>query len=99
MEQFFSHNDINGGNALTIKANEVLEYIRPSGGWATYGDNFEDILFIDCEPLTKDEFNEAAKVAEKELKAKAKAKAEQKQAILDRLGLTAEEAQLLLGGN
>jgi hypothetical protein len=27
------------------------------------------------------------------------AKAAQKQAVLDRLGLTAEEAQLLLGGN
>ena len=31
--------------------------------------------------------------------AEAEAKASQKQAVLDRLGLTAEEAQLLLGGN
>ena len=31
--------------------------------------------------------------------AKAEARAVQRQAILDRLGLTAEEAQLLLGGN
>ena len=31
--------------------------------------------------------------------AEAEAKAAQKQAVLDRLGLTAEEAQLLLGGN
>jgi hypothetical protein len=32
-------------------------------------------------------------------KAEAEAKETQRQAILDRLGLTAEEAQLLLGGN
>lgn len=97
MEWITGNYDTNRGNTMTLKADQVLEYIRPSGGWATYGDTFEDILFIDCEPLTKDEFNEAAKVAEKELKAKAKAKAEQKQAILDRLGLTADEAKLILG--
>jgi hypothetical protein len=39
------------------------------------------------------EAEQAAKQAEAEAKAKAR------QAILDRLGLTAEEAQLLLGGN
>ena len=82
---------------MTLKANEVLEYIRPTGGWATYGEKYEDILFISCEPLTKEEFDAAAKVADKELKARAKAKADQKQAILDRLGLTADEAKLLLG--
>lgn len=32
-------------------------------------------------------------------KAEAEAKATARQAVLDRLGLTAEEAQLLLGGN
>ena len=38
-----------------------------------------------------------AKLAE--LQAQAEAKAIARQAVLDRLGLTAEEAQLLLGGN
>jgi hypothetical protein len=38
-----------------------------------------------------------AKVAVKQAEAEAKATA--RQAVLDRLGLTAEEAQLLLGGN
>jgi hypothetical protein len=33
------------------------------------------------------------------VQAEAEAKAAERQAILDRLGLTAEEAQLLLGGN
>jgi hypothetical protein len=39
------------------------------------------------------EAEQAAKAAE------AQAKATARQAVLDRLGLTAEEAQLLLGGN
>jgi hypothetical protein len=39
----------------------------------------------------------AAQVAQYQAEAEAKATA--RQAILDRLGLTAEEAQLLLGGN
>lgn len=39
----------------------------------------------------------AAKVAAEQAEAQAKATA--RQAVLDRLGLTAEEAQLLLGGN
>ena len=82
---------------MTIKAHEVLEYIRPEGGWATYGENFDDILFIECEPLTKEQFDAAAKVADKELKIKAKEKQNQKQAILDRIGLTADELKTILG--
>jgi acyl-CoA reductase-like NAD-dependent aldehyde dehydrogenase len=41
---------------------------------------------------------EADKAAEAARQAEATAKAAERQAILDRLGLTAEEAQLLLGG-
>ena len=40
---------------------------------------------------------EADKIATLERKAEAEAKAAQRQAILDRLGLTADEAKLLLG--
>jgi hypothetical protein len=43
--------------------------------------------------MEKDATNEAAK------KAEAEAKAAEKAALLERLGITAEEAQLLLGGN
>lgn len=42
---------------------------------------------------------EADQAAETERLAAAEAKAEQKAALLERLGITAEEAQLLLGGN
>ena len=42
---------------------------------------------------------EADQAAQATRQAEAEAKAAQHQAILDRLGITAEEAQLLLGGN
>jgi len=46
---------------------------------------------------TKARLDYAAEIAA--LQAEAEAKATARQAVLDRLGLTAEEAQLLLGGN
>lgn len=42
---------------------------------------------------------EAEQVAQAAAQAAANTKAAQKQEVLDRLGLTAEEVQLLLGGN
>lgn len=58
------------------------------------------------ETITEREMNaqelaqyEADKAAEEARQAEAAAKTAERQAILDRLGLTAEEAQLLLGGN
>jgi hypothetical protein len=42
---------------------------------------------------------EAAQAAQAALQAEAEAKAAQRQALLERLGITESEAQLLLGGN
>ena len=52
-------------------------------------------------PMNKDEFDayKSASYVDPQIAIDAKAKATAKQAVLDRLGLTAEEAQLLLGGN
>ena len=52
-----------------------------------------ELTAAELEQLEKDQAEKAVKQAEAEAKATAR------QAILDRLGLTAEEAQLLLGGN
>jgi hypothetical protein len=78
---------------------EVLCMLQPKGGWVIYGNEYEGIQFIDCEPITEAEFNagftqyDAWKAQQDSDKATAKA------ALLDRLGITAEEAQLLFGGN
>jgi hypothetical protein len=42
---------------------------------------------------------EAQQVARAEVEAERQAKATKRQAVLDRLGITAEEAQLILGGS
>ena len=62
--------------------------------------NTETDEIIDRE-MTDAEFAEyeAKQAAQAAAQAEAEAKAAARAAILDRLGLTAEEAQLLLGGN
>jgi hypothetical protein len=79
------------------QANEVLRMLIPQGGWVITGNEYEGIQFIECEPITKKEF-EAGFAKYDALKAKEDAaKASNKTALLTRLGITEEEAQLLLG--
>lgn len=77
---------------------EVLEFLRPAGGWTIYGDNFDSIIYEErCQLLTKKEFDDGFKAYDA-YKAKQNAdKAAARQAILARLGITAEEATILLG--
>jgi hypothetical protein len=69
----------------------------PNGGYVAYGNDFEGIQFIECEPITKAQFEagfeqyDAWKADEESVRAADKA------ALLERLGITAEEANLLLG--
>jgi hypothetical protein len=78
---------------------EVLSMLIPQGGWIISGDDYENITFLECEPITKEQYGDGFaqyntwKAEQAEVKATAKA------ALLTRLGITAEEAQLLLGGN
>lgn len=76
---------------------DVLEMLIPNGDYSITGGTYEGINFNNCEPITKAEF-EAGFAQYDAWKAEQDAiKAAQRQAILDRLGLTAEEARLLLG--
>jgi hypothetical protein len=80
-----------------IKIADVLGMLRPNGGWAIWDNDFETIRWDEgIEPVTKDELEKGfsdydAWKAQQEAEAEAK-----KQALLDRLGITAEEARLLL---
>jgi len=79
-----------------IKGSDVVAMLRPNGGWVTRGNEYEDIEFIECEPITKAQFEagfeqyDAWKAKQDSIQATAKAE------LLKRLGITAEEAQLLL---
>jgi hypothetical protein len=79
------------------KAAEVLEMLIPTGGWVISGDNFDSIIYSDgVKPITKKQFEDgfadvdAWKAQEEATQASAKA------ALLNRLGITADEAKLLL---
>ena len=38
------------------RADEVLTMLIPNGGWVATGDNYEGIEFLDCNPITKAQF-------------------------------------------
>ena len=77
---------------------DVLGMLLPNGGWVMYGDDYEGIKFIECEPITKKQFTDgfaeydAWKAEQDNAKATAKATA---QAKLAALGLTVEDLQAL----
>ena len=78
------------------KAYEVLEMLIPQGGWAMTGDEYAGIEWFECEPSTKAQFEAGfaqydAWKAEQDSKAAA-----DKAALLAKLGITADEAKLLL---
>jgi hypothetical protein len=79
-----------------VKGYEVLQMLIPSGGWVIEGDNFEGITFIECEPISKTQFEEGFAICEIYKAEQDAAKAAQKAALLDRLGITEEEVKLLL---
>lgn len=76
---------------------EVMQYLRPDGGWVLVGDDFEGITFYEAEPFTKAEFEAAFPNCDLFLAEKEAEKQAQKTSLYERLGLTAEEAALLLG--
>jgi hypothetical protein len=75
---------------------EVLTLLIPNGGWYISGDEFENIQFLECDPITKAEFEAGFAKADKSNADQAKAKETAKAALLTKLGITSEEAALLL---
>lgn len=76
---------------------QVLGMLIPNGGYVANGDSYEGIEFLECEPITKAQF-EAGFAQYDAWKAEHDAKASTAKAdLLTKLGITAEEAALLLG--
>jgi hypothetical protein len=79
------------------KGKEVMEYLRPNGGWVIYGEDFDSIQYLgDCEPISKKLFNDTLAEIENIVQAKQLAIESNKNAILDRLGISADEAKLII---
>ncbi len=77
---------------------EILQKLIPTGGWVITGDDFASIIYDEgVAPVTKKQFDDANKHIDANKETEAAAKAEAKAALLTRLGITEEEAKLLLG--
>ena len=75
---------------------EVLSMLIPTGGWVITGNEFEGIEFVACEPVTKKQFADGFAQFDA-FKAQQEAqKSSNRTALLERLGITADEAALLL---
>jgi hypothetical protein len=75
---------------------EVLAMLIPNGGWVISGDDFEGIQFIEATPITKAQFEAGFAQYDAWRAEQDAARATQKAALLDRLGITEDEAKLLL---
>lgn len=80
------------------KAAEVLSFLIPNGGYVLVGDDYEGIQFLECEPISKAEFEagfaqyDAWKAEQDAAKVAQKAAAEAKLAAL---GITADDLKAL----
>jgi hypothetical protein len=80
------------------QAHEVLGMLLPNGGYVAYGDDYEGIQFLECEPITKAQFiagfstYDAWKAEQDAQVAAAKSSAEAKLAAL---GLTGDDLKAL----
>jgi hypothetical protein len=78
---------------------DVLAMLIPQGGYILVGDDYDGIQFLECEPITKAEFEEGFTKYDSWKAEQDATKTAAKTALLARLGITEEEAQLLIGGS
>lgn len=79
------------------KGSDVLAMLRPDGGWVIYGDDFDSIIYDEgIEPVSAEEFESGFAIVDKWLTDLENAKIQKKNELLDKLGITEEEAKLLL---
>jgi len=78
------------------KGGEVLSMLLPNGGWYIVGDDYASIKFLECEPITKKQFEDGFAQYDAWKAEQEQAKASAKAALLTQLGITAEQAKLLL---
>jgi len=77
---------------------ETLKHLIPNGGWTIHGDDFDTIIYDEgVTPITKKQFDDTIKIIEKIKKTQDETKESAKAAILDRIGLTADELKTILG--
>ena len=79
-----------------IRVSDVLSFLLPDGGWVVAGNQWEGVEFIEAEPITKAQFDKGVIDYQNFLTNRQATKAAEKAALLTKLGITAEEAKLLI---
>ena len=80
-----------------MKYAKILTYKYKNTEWALDGDDYEGLVWLSDTPKpTKAELDAQWDEVKAIIQAEAEAKAAQKAALLDRLGITEDEAKLLL---
>lgn len=83
---------------MSVDYSAVLTLNYPGAQWTLNGDTYDGLTWLDDTPKPSQEELDALWESTLELMAQEKAgKEAARQALLDRLGITAEEARLLLG--
>ena len=78
-------------------AREVLTMLIPTGGWVIYGDNFDSIIYDQgVTPITKKQFTDGFVAFDSWKLQQEATRTAEKSALLTRLGITADEAALLM---
>lgn len=76
---------------------DVLNKLIPTGGWVIVGDDFDSIRYDEgVTPITKKQFDDGFAAYDAWKASKETEMQSRKAAILNRLGITAEEASVLL---
>ena len=77
---------------------EVLTMLLPDGGWYISGDDFDSIIYNDnVKPLTKKQFTDGFVQYDTWQSKQNTDKMTAKSVLLEKLGITEDEAKLLLG--
>lgn len=76
---------------------QVLTMLIPNGGWVIYGDDFDSIIYDEgVTPITQEAFDAGFNQFDTWSSNQQKSKSDAKSALFERLGITADEAALLL---
>ena len=79
------------------KGSDVLTMLIPTGGWVIYGDDFDSIRYDEgLTAITKKQFEDGFAKVDAWNAEKAADKEARKSEILNRLGITEEEAKIIL---
>lgn len=79
-----------------ITGADVLTMLIPEGGWVITGEDYSGVQFFECKPITEKEFTDGFTICQAWKNSQDAAKVLARKAVLDRLGITVEEAALLL---